>query len=176
MATLEPTTYTLPVTLQYKQKFLAIRDRLSRKLVTVIEFLSPLNKSPGIGLRAYRVKRWNVFNDMAHLVEIDLLRGGTRLATREPLALGDCYAFLSRWQRPSRVEVYCWGLKDRLPVIPVPLADDPDVPLDLQAAFVMTYDCASYDYGLDYRQAVKPPLEPAAAEWVRSVLSEKKLI
>ena len=68
----------------------------------------------------------------------------------------------------SQVDVYGWTLRNRLPVIPVPLADDdPDVPLDLQAAFTTTYDRVGYDYALDYRSPVKPPLDAAAAEWVR---------
>jgi hypothetical protein len=53
----------------------------------------------------------------------------------------------------------------------VPLAgDDPDVSLDLQAAFTTTYDRAGYDYALDYRRAVAPPLDASVADWVRSVL------
>ena len=70
----------------------------------------------------------------------------------------------------STAEVYGWTLRDRLPVIPVPLADgDPDVPLDLQAAFTTTYDRSGYDYSLNYDSAVNPPLEAAASEWVRSI-------
>lgn len=55
--------------------------------------------------------------------------------------------------------------------VPVPLAgDDPDVPLDLQAAFTTTYDRAGYDYALDYRRPVEPPLEASTEVWLRSVL------
>jgi hypothetical protein len=59
-------------------------------------------------------------------------------------------------------------------VVPVPLApEDPDVPLDLQAAFTTTYDRAGYDYSLDYRRSPEPPLDPPATEWVRSVLTPR---
>lgn len=58
-----------------------------------------------------------------------------------------------------------------MPVIPVPLAgDDPDVPLDLQAAFARSCDRAGYDYALDYRRPPQPSLNPSTAEWVRSLL------
>ena len=68
-------------------------------------------------------------------------------------------------------EVYAWPLRDRLPVIPVPLATaDPDVPLDLQAAFTKTYDRSGYDYSLDYHSPVEPPLDATEAEWARSIL------
>ena len=170
-ATLAPVIYAVPVPRQHRQKFLSIRDHQSRNIVTVIELLSPTNKRPGDGLSEYLVKRSNILYTPAHLVEIDLLRDGQRLATREPLAPADFYTFVCRWQTRSRAEVYGWTLRDRLPVIPVPLADkDPDVPLDLQAAFTTTYDRAGYDYALDYHSPVKPPLEASQSEWVRSVV------
>ena len=69
------------------------------------------------------------------------------------------------------MEVYAWTLRQPLPVIPVPLAgDDPDVPLNLQAAFTTTYDRAGYDYALDYRRPVEPPLEPSTVDWARSIV------
>ena len=42
-------------------------------------------------------------------------------------------------------------------------------------ALTVSYDRAGYDYALNYRAPVEPPLEPAAAEWVRCVLNENKL-
>ncbi len=175
MVTLAPSIHTMPIPRQHRQKFLSIRDSQSRDIVTVIELLSPWNKRPGDGLSEYLVKRSNIFCTPAHLVEVDLLRGGKRLATREPLAAADFFVFVCRSEVQSRVEAYGWTLRDRLPVIPVPLADgDPDVPLDLQAAFTTTYDRAGYDYALDYRSPVKPPLDAATAEWVRSVVGTSK--
>src|SRR5580700_7444906 len=44
LATLAPVIHTVPMPRQYKQRFLSIRDRQSRKVVTVIELLSPWNK------------------------------------------------------------------------------------------------------------------------------------
>jgi hypothetical protein len=101
------------------------------------------------------------------------LRGGERLPTREPLESADFFAFVCRKERLPQAEVYAWTLRQPLPAVPVPLAgDDPDVPLDLQAAFTTTYDRAGYDYALDYRRPVEPPLDPATADWVRSVLPQ----
>jgi hypothetical protein len=166
-----PAIHTLPVPKRYRQAFLTIRNRLSRNVVTVIELLSPVNKKAGEGRSEYLVTRSNIFHTMAHLVELDLLRGGQRLPTREPLEPADFYAFVCRIERLPQVEVYPWTLRDRLPTIPVPLADgDPDVSLDLQGAFTTTYDRAGYDYALDYRLPVEPSLEAAAADWARSIL------
>jgi len=166
-----PVIHTVPVPNRYRQAFLTIRNRQSQNVVTVIELLSPWNKTAGEGRNEYLVKRSNVFCTPAHLVEIDLLRDGQRLPTREPLEAADFYAFVCRKERLPQVEVYAWTLQQALPVIPIPLAgDDPDAPLDLHAAFITTYDRAGYDYALDYRRPVEPPLEPANADWVRSLV------
>jgi hypothetical protein len=169
-----PVIHTVPVPKRYRQAFLTIRNRQLQNVVTVIELLSPWNKTPGEGRNEYLVKRSNVFYTPAHLVELDLLRGGQRLPTREPLEAGDFYAFVCRKERSPQVEVYVWTLRDPLPIIPIPLAgDDPDVPLDLQGAFTTTYDRAGYDYAVDYRRPIEPPLDPSGADWVRSILPER---
>ena len=63
-------------------------------------------------------------------------------------------------------------MRQPLPTIPIPLAgEDPDVDLDLQAAFTTTYDRAGYDYSLDYSRSVEPPLEPATADWVQLLIA-----
>ena len=167
---LAPAVYTLSLPRRRRQRFLTIHDREFRKVVTVIELLSPTNKSPGEGSTEYLVKRTNVFQAPTNLVEIDLLRGGRRMATRESLVPADYYAFICRAERLPKVEVYAWTMRDQLPVIRVPLTGgDPDVPLSLQEAFTMTYDRSGYDYALDYRRTVEPPLDAALSEWVRSV-------
>jgi hypothetical protein len=166
-----PVIHTVHVSRRLRQAFLTIRNHQWQNVVTVIELLSPFNKKAGEGHTEYLVKRSNIVHTPANLVEIDLLRGGQRLPTREPLEPADFYAFVCRKERLPQVEVYPWTLREPLPTIPVPLAgDDPDVPLELQAAFTTTYDRAGYDYALDYRRPVEPPLEPSVAEWARSIL------
>jgi len=138
--------------------------------------LSPDNKRAGSdGHREYLSKREAVLQSTAHLIELDLLRGGRRLPTIEPLPPADYYAFVCRAQHRPRAEVYAWTLRHRLPTIPVPLAaDDPDVMLDLQAVFDTVYERAGYDYSLDYHRPVEPPLSDADAAWVRELLEEER--
>lgn len=167
----QPALHTVPVPKRFRQAFLSIRNRDFQQVVTVIELLSPWNKTAGEGRSEYLVKRSNIFHTLAHLVELDLLRGGVRLPTREPLAAADYYAFVCRRERLPKVAVYGWTLQQPLPPIPIPLTgDDPDVILDLQTAFTTTYDRAGYDYALDYRRPLVPPAEPALADWLRSQL------
>ncbi|MCW5851998.1 MAG: DUF4058 family protein, partial [Anaerolineae bacterium] len=133
---------------------------------------SPVNKRAGSdGRREYLAKRETVLRSAAHLVELDLLRGGDRLPTIEPLPPADYYAFVCRRQERPRVWVYPWTLRHKLPIIPIPLADgDPDAPLDLQSVFTTVYDRAGYDYGLDYRQSPEPPLAEADLPWAQALL------
>jgi uncharacterized protein DUF4058 len=168
----------LPVPEEQREAFLTIRERGTLEVVTVIELLSPSNKRPGAdGHREYLAKRTAVLRSAAHLVELDLLRGGQRLPTIEPLPVADYYAVVSREQRRPWARIYPWTVRDRLPEIPIPLAgDDADVPLDLQAAFDTAYDRAGYDLSLDYRRPVEPALSEADAAWVQEVLAAAKIV
>ncbi len=167
VATLAPTMLTLPEPLELEQSFLVIRTTAGQEIVAVIELLSPWNKSKTEGLAEYLTKRQEYLHSSASVIEIDLLRGGTRLPCREPLPEGDYYCYLSRsGQRPS-VAVYSWRLTDRLPVIPVPLLpEDGDVPLDLHAAFDLVYERSVYDYSLKYDAPPNPPVSDAQQKWI----------
>lgn len=171
-ATLQPVTHRIAIP-RHRQPYLVIRTRRSETVLTVIELLSPWNKTPEAGVAEYLTKRANVLDSSANLVEFDLLRGGRRLPTVEPLQAGDYYAFVSRPRRRPEVDVYAWTLRDPLPTLPIPLDESvPDVLLDLQTAFTMTYDRAGYDYSLDYADSVRPELSMEDAQWLRSRLTK----
>ena len=155
-----------------RQKYLTLRRPDGEQVVTVIELLSPTNKAAGEGAAEYLAKRENVFNSGSNLVELDLLRGGLRLPTKEPLPSADYFAFVSRHDHRPRVEVHAWGLRRPLPPIPVPLADgDPDVVVDLQPVFTRVFGAAGYDYSLKYGREIDPPLSGQDREWVEHVLA-----
>lgn len=166
VATLAPVRNRLPMP-KRRRAYLTIRTKEFREVVTVIELLSPSNKARGDGVAEYLGKRANMQSSTANLVELDFLRGGQRLPTSNPLQPGDYFAFVSHANERSYVDVYGWSLRDRLPAIPIPLAEpDPDVLLDLQEVFTTTYDRAGYDYALNYRAPVRPPLTADEAVWV----------
>jgi Protein of unknown function (DUF4058) len=173
LAAVTPVTLPLPMPDRRREPYLTIRDRATRKVVTVIEVLSRTNKRAGSdGRDEYLRKRETVFLSDAHLVELDLLRGGERLPMRRPLPPADYYAIVSREAQRPMAEVYPWSLRQPLPPFPVPLAgDDRDVVLDLQRLFTAVYDRGGYDYALDYQAAVEPPLSEVDAVWVRECLS-----
>src|SRR5437868_261529 len=116
----EPVTETL----------LEIIDRESgNRVVTVIEFLSPSNKSPGPNREQYLRKQREVCSSDANLVEIDLNRFGVHtlafpLAHLKPEARTSYMACVRRAVRRGKAEVYPMPLWERLPVIKIPLRPD----------------------------------------------------
>lgn len=153
-----------------------IRDVAQRELVTAIEVLSPINKR-GEGYREYLDKRRRLLYSTAHLIEIDLLRQGHRVPMQQPLPAVPYFVFLSRAERRPILEVWPIQLPMRLPVIPVPLlADDPDVPLDLQLALDTVYDALSYDLSVDYTRPADIPLAGEAAVWAAEQMRQAGIV
>ncbi len=153
-----------------RESFLEVRDRQSRELVTVIEVLSPTNKRPGDHRGQYLNKRAKLLRSPVHLVEIDLLRCGPPLSpTDRP---GGPYSVLvSRAHERPRAGYWPFGLRDQLPIVPVPLkADDPDARLDLRAVFNRVYDESGYGYFL-YDHEPDPALSEDDATWARSLIA-----
>lgn len=157
---IEPTTVALAVPETIRDSYLTIRDARDEHVVTVIEVLSPTNKRIGAEARAeYLLKRHQILVSSTNLVEIDLLRGGGRLPTSDPMPPGDYYALICRSDHHYQADVYGWPMLHRLPKIPIPLAGgDPDVWLDLQAVFSTVYDRSGFDYALRYNQLPTPEL------------------
>ena len=149
--------------------YVEIRDRRDRELVTVVELLSPSNKHAGPDREQYLAKRMDILNAPVHLVEIDLLRGGPPLpAAGRPKC---SYSVLvSRVERRLDAEFWPILLRERLPVIPVPVrSPDPDARLDLQAVLDRIYDDAGYaDY--IYDGSPRPRLSDKDADWARQFL------
>jgi hypothetical protein len=147
-----------------RESSLEIRDRKSRELITVIELLSPSNKKPGPDREQYLAKRRQVLASPVHLVEIDLLRGGLSMPVEEFPKCDYCVV-VSRMDERPRVGIWPIGLRDLLPVIPVPLrAPDADASLDLRRIVDRIYDAAGYDDYL-YAGSPQPPLRSEDAEW-----------
>ena len=147
-----------------------IRDVAERRLVTAIEILSPVNKHSK-GAREYNEKRLELLETDTHLLEIDLLRHGERIALVGELPRAPYFVFLSRWTRRPKTEIYPIQLRTRLPVVPVPLLlPDPDVPLDLQAALDACFDLVGYERLLDYAQPLAD-LSAADASWAKEILA-----
>ena len=168
----EPTTET----------FLEIIDRESgNRVVTVIEFLSPANKSPGPNREQYLRKQREICSSDASLVEIDLNRFGVHtlafpLAHIKPHGRTPYMVCVRRPTRRGVAEVYPRPLWQRLPIIRIPLRPaDADAPLDLQALVDQCYRNGAYDGTLNYAVEPDPPLLGADKGWAADWLREKGL-
>lgn len=147
----------LDVPAQYRH--IEIRTVGDETLVTTIEILSLVNKRPGADAAdAYDRKRRDILRSNVHLLEIDLLRGGRRPSLVTPLPDAPYFIFLSRAERRPQIEIWPLALRERIPIVPIPLQPpDLDVPLDLTQAIQRIYTSARYDLRIDYRQAPPPP-------------------
>lgn len=147
-----------------------VRDVADRRLVTLIEILSPVNKR-GEGAREYADRRMTLMQTAVHLLELDLLLQGQRLPLLGALPPAAYYVYLSRAERRPSTHVWALDLRQPLPVIPVPLLPpDADVALDLQAAVDACFDLVGYENLLNYSGAPPPGLSPDDTAWVRECL------
>ncbi|ETW98465.1 MAG: hypothetical protein ETSY1_18645 [Candidatus Entotheonella factor] len=152
--------------LEIHERFLEIRDRRSREVITILEVLSTWNKAAGKDRwDTFQTKRRQVMASHTHWIEIDLLRAGRRPA--EVAGKSDYYALLKRGGTIGPYEVWHFDLRDRLPTIAVPLrASYEDVPLDLSAVLTDVYRRARYAESIDYMSDIPSPrLRPADRQW-----------
>jgi hypothetical protein len=169
----------------FKELFLEIRRRRGKDvhIVTSIEILSPSNKKVGNSSREkFLEKQRKTLDSETHLVEIDLLRGGTHaLAISKGLAAnkaGPCEYLVSihRFDRPNEFVIYPDSLRQQLPRIGIPLSPgDPDVMLDLQRIFDQSCDFGPYRREIEYgKDPIVPRLKPEHAEWTANLLKPRR--
>lgn len=147
------------------------------EVVTVIELLSPSNKEPeGVGRDEYLRKQRAVFASEAHLLEIDLLRGGLHtVAIPRPLlqARGpfDYVYCLHRSGTGPRLECWPFTLRETMPPLYVPLIEgESDLEIDFQAVFSRVYDGGRYGRSIDYQAQPETPLAVEDAAWTDNLL------
>jgi hypothetical protein len=179
IAIAEPLVVHLERNEPVRQGFIEIIDiRSGRRVVTVIEVLSPANKLPGPGRDLKKQEELRAGS--VSLVEINLIRTGDHVLAvsldRIPNGYGTPYAAcVRRGWKPFEIEYYRIPLRERLPAIGIPLRrEDDDVPLDLQALVDHCYDAAGYDE-IDDHQEPDPPLTPDDARWADALLRERGL-
>lgn len=161
----------LPTGVDIPQLSIEIRDIAERRLVTVIEILSPANKG-GVGLFDYMHRRKELLQSWTNLLEIDLLRGGRRISLGGTLPPASYYVYMVRAISRQTTRVWPIQLKSRLPIVPVPLLyPDPDVTLNLQEAVDGCFALVGYERLLDYSAPLPPPeLSQLEQEWIAAQL------
>jgi hypothetical protein len=166
-----PVEITLPSQTDKGIPYVRLTDRARRRLVTVIELLSPANKTPGKDRDAYLMKQREYLASDVNVVEMDLLRKGERLPWISPsVAVAAYYIMVSRATERPRALVWPFGVRDPLPAIAIPLnARDGDITLELGTCMNQAYDSAGYVRELEYDQPPNPPLDEPDATWAREL-------
>ena len=151
------------------ERWLEIRTADGR-LITVIEVLSPANKT-GEGADDYRAKQRSILNARVNLVEVDLLRGGRHVVAvssdhLKPSQGTRGIICVSRTTTPGRREIYYCPLRERLPAIRIPLRPtDPDIAVDLQPPVDNIHRTGRY-WQIPASPGPQPPLTPDEEAWV----------
>ncbi len=175
-------TFTPPIRAEIlpdeiSERYIAIRATRHHgdgpEIVTIIEVLSPTNKLPGSECRThYMAMRDEILYSRTHLIEIDLLRAGTRSMTLPIVDHFDYLIKLSRVEDRPHASFWPVPLESRVPQIPVPLLPgDDDIALDMQRLLNQVYDDPGYERRLDYSQPPPAPdLSDPRRQWLRSYL------
>jgi Protein of unknown function (DUF4058) len=181
----QPILITVPVE-EHRQTYLEIRTPLDdrERVVATIEVLSPANKSPGPkGRTLYLQKQQEILDSDSHLVEIDLLRGGThttavpldRLRAKAPPF--DYHVCVHPFDSIGKFAAYTIRLTECLPAVAVPLLPgDGSVTVNLQTVFGRCYDTGPYRRRVIYDIGrIEPPLHAELLEWATQLVRTQGL-
>lgn len=172
----KPIKVTLPIPETFRESYLEIRDVNTKKIITVIEVLSPGNKRSDEGRKAYNKKRLEVLGSASNLIEIDLLRDGKPMDILDNHIQSDYSILVSSYYKRPIAYLYPFNLNQNIPKFPLPLYKGDKEPIvDLQELINGIYERASYDLVIDYSQEPVPKLSEENKVWVDGVLKEQGL-
>jgi hypothetical protein len=141
---------------EHCEEYIKIIRRSDEQLVTLLDLVSPSNKTTTAGREAFLSTRQQAKVAGANVVEIDLVLQGQPMLeySREGLPTWDYAVTVTRASHPERYEIYTATLQKRLPRFRVPLvATDRDLVLDLQTVFGRCYDRVDFGARINYRDA-----------------------
>ena len=162
---------TLPIPYEVRESYIEIRKHPERTLVAVLELLSPTNKGPERA--SYLKKRDELLVARVHLVELDLLILGQRLPISGQLPPANYYAFVARGDARPQCRLHCWGVRNPLPTVGIPLAEPGrEVPSDLGEVFRTAWQRGRYERVIDYSQPLQLPLHEQDLMWTRELIGQ----
>lgn len=167
---ISPQIVQLPMPEEIIERYLAILDVVTAKVITVIELLSPTNKLSRSAREQYERKRLDILSSRTNLMEIDLLRDGEPMEFLRPgrNEQSDYRIIVSRAEERPNADAYLFTVRDQIPDVPMPLRPKETEPLlPLNQILHMLYDEAGYDLAIDYSQAPEPPLSSEMATWAK---------
>jgi hypothetical protein len=175
--TSEQALFTSVLREEHHEAMLEVRQRSDGRLVTLLEVISPGNKTTAAGRQAYLTRRQEARRQNANLVEVDLVLQGTPVLEypREAVPNADFVVVVSRWTQPDKYQIYSVALAKPLPRFRVPLAsDDRDTVVDLQAAVSRAYDQGDFFDKIDYSRDPGTKLSDEQRDWIARRLRDEK--
>jgi hypothetical protein len=160
---------------EHREPYLEIRQRSDGKLITLVEAVSPTNKTTAQGRQSFMEKRQEAQRLRANIVEMDLVLDGQRIHdfSREKLPTWDYNVVVTRSPRPEQFELYTANLDKRLPRFRMPLAtDDRDTVVDLQSALNRVYDQGDFAVTVDYQSDPQTKLDAEQRRWLNRFLRD----
>ena len=171
----KPLQVVVAIDEEIEETFLTIQELPGRKLVTVVEILSPTNKKGTDARKEYLKKREDLIRSRVSLVEIDLLRGGDPMPVWDCPQPSDYRILICRAGRSKLADYYPFSWTTPIPPIPIPLLPvDPEPILELNAVLHALIDRARYDLVIDYNQPPEPPLRHEDESWAATIIAEAK--
>ena len=172
-ATIAPLRLRIPMAVPTRVVSVHIRHRETERLVAAIELLSPVNKKSGKERQAYLDKRAAYLDSNTHLIEIDLLRRFPRMPLQGELPKSKYLIVISNAYERPECDVWPIGLREPLPVLPIPLIrPDEPVPLDIQKALRTAYQRARYDLRINYHSPPTPRLDKKDVAWAYDLIEQ----
>ena len=169
----EPDRVTIPMPVEVRHNYLEIRETSSKRVVTAIEILSPVNKRSGPDREKYERKRQGIFGSLTNLIEIDLLRSGKPMPLVGARVKSDYRILVSRGECRPRADMYAFNVQDKIPLFPVPLqSGDGEPVVDIKDLLDLVYDRARYDVRVDYSAEPMPRLSDGDAVWADGLLKQ----
>jgi hypothetical protein len=174
----EQALFTSVLRNEHEEEYIEVRQRSDSKLITLVDVVSPTNKTTDAGRQAYLAKRKEAKSSGASLVEIDLVLQGEPMLdySRDGLPEWDHAVTVTRSTQPERYEIYTATLQKKLPKFRLPLAaDDRDTVLDLQIVFTRCFDQANFLGQIDYLRDPPTRLDDDDRKWMDTLLRQQKL-
>ena len=169
----EQALFTSVVREEQHEDYIEIRQRGDGRLVTLIDIVSPTNRTSQDGRGAYLKTRRDARRISANVVEIDLVLQGepTLDYSRESLPEWNYVVTVTRAVNQDRHEIYTTTLQKRLPRFRLPLAaDDRDTVVDLQTAFNGCYEQGGFASRIDYTRDPVTSLQDDDRAWIQDLL------
>lgn len=162
----------LPPRETLEEAFIKIRLIPDGEVVTVIELLSHTNKQAGPERESYLEKRQAYLESDLNFVEIDLLRSYAPMPYTERAGDKGYRIFIRRKTRFFKAALYPFGVRQAIPLIPIPLQPQEEEPIvDLGALLRGIYERVRYDLVIDYTKPPVPVLDKADAAWAQEQIS-----